>query len=179
LEWTTLSEINNYGFFVERRSSSQPSFLQIPGSFIPGHGTTIEPYDYSFVDTTVTTPAVYYYRLRQHDLDGTVHYSWVVSIDLATLSVGETAPREFELMQNYPNPFNPTSRIRYALPRNSFVSLTVVNMLGQQVLRLVNEQQTVGYHDVVFNGDGLASGVYFYRMQAGTFTATKKLILLR
>jgi hypothetical protein len=82
-------------------------------------------------------------------------------------------------LQNYPNPFNPSTTIRYDLPHNSFVNLTVYNKLGQQVTKLVNEQQPAGYHDVVFRGDGLASGVYFYRIQAGDFVASKKLLLLK
>jgi hypothetical protein len=88
-------------------------------------------------------------------------------------------PREFVLEQNYPNPFNPSSVIRFALPHASFVTLTVYNTLGQQVGQLVNEQQQAGYHDVVFRGDGLASGVYFYRIQAGDFIASKKLLFLK
>ena len=88
-------------------------------------------------------------------------------------------PREFTLGQNFPNPFNPSATIRYSLPHNSFVTLTVYNTLGQQVAQLVNEQQQAGYHDVVFRGDGLASGVYFYRLDAGSFTSVMKLLLLK
>ena len=88
-------------------------------------------------------------------------------------------PAQFALSQNYPNPFNPSTTIRYGLPHSSFVLLTVYNTLGQQVARLVNEQQQIGYHDVVFRGDGLASGVYFYRLDAGSFTSVKRLLLLK
>ncbi|MBI5471083.1 MAG: T9SS type A sorting domain-containing protein [Ignavibacteriae bacterium] len=88
-------------------------------------------------------------------------------------------PASCELSQNYPNPFNPTTTIRYALPQTSFVTLTVYNTLGQTVSLLVHEQKEAGIHNVVFNGDGLASSVYFYRLQAGEYVATKKLILLR
>ena len=83
------------------------------------------------------------------------------------------------LQQNYPNPFNPTTTIHYALPHASFVKLTVYNTLGQQVAQLLNEQQQAGYHEVVFRGDGLASGVYFYRLDAGSYTNVKKLLLLK
>jgi hypothetical protein len=88
-------------------------------------------------------------------------------------------PLRFALEQNYPNPFNPSTIIRYALPHTLFVTLTVYNILGQQVAQLVNEQQEAGYHDAVFRGDGLASGVYFYRIQAGDFVASKKLLFLK
>jgi hypothetical protein len=88
-------------------------------------------------------------------------------------------PLATKLEQNYPNPFNPSTTIRYGLPLASFVTLTVFNTLGQQMAQLVNEQQQAGYHDVVFLGDRLPSGVYFYRLHAGNFVASKKLLLLK
>jgi hypothetical protein len=93
-------------------------------------------------------------------------------------SVGE-APQVFSLAQNYPNPFNPSTTVRYALPSRALVVLSVYNTLGQQVTTLVNETQDPGYHDARFDGSNLASGVYFYRLQAGDFVATKRLLLLR
>jgi hypothetical protein len=87
--------------------------------------------------------------------------------------------REFELLQNYPNPFNPSTTIRYALPQRSHVTLTVFNTLGQQVATLVNDSREAGYHDVRFDSSGLASGVYFYRLRAGDYVGTKRLLLLR
>ena len=85
----------------------------------------------------------------------------------------------FRLYQNYPNPFNPSTTITYALPNRAHVSLTVFNILGQQVATLVNGEEQAGYHEVKFNGSGFASGVYFYRLQAGSFTQTRKVLLLR
>lgn len=99
---------------------------------------------------------------------------------LSTTDVGEGGiPVVFSLSHNYPNPWNPSTTIRYALPQTSFVALTVFNMLGQQVVQLVNEQQEAGYHNAVFRGQGLASGVYFYRLHAGEFVQTKRMLLLK
>ena len=89
------------------------------------------------------------------------------------------SPGRFLLTQNFPNPFNPSTTIRYALPQRSHVTLTVFNTLGQQVSILVNESEDAGFHDVRFDGSGLASGVYFYRLSAGEYVATKKLVVIR
>lgn len=90
-----------------------------------------------------------------------------------------TLPGTTYLDQNYPNPFNPSTTIRYALPSKAHMTLTVFNTLGQQVATLVNETQDAGYHDVRFDGSGFASGVYFYRLRAGEYVSTKKLVLLK
>jgi hypothetical protein len=98
----------------------------------------------------------------------------------ASVEVSQSvASAVFQLAQNYPNPFNPSTTIRYALPQRSHVTLTVFNTLGQQVATLVNETQGAGYHDVRFDGSGLASGVYFYRLSAGPYVAAKELLLLK
>jgi hypothetical protein len=98
---------------------------------------------------------------------------------------GEIIPTAFELSQNYPNPFNPTSTIKFAIPKNARVNLSVYNVLGQKVAELVNSVQTAGYHTVQWNATDFASGVYIYRLKAdatdgtSTFTASKKMILLK
>jgi formylglycine-generating enzyme len=90
-----------------------------------------------------------------------------------------TIPKEFEVFNNFPNPFNPSTTIRYGMPARSHVSLAVFNALGQQVAVLQDGDQEAGYHEVRFDGSRLASGVYFYRLQAGDFVATKRLLLLK
>jgi hypothetical protein len=92
---------------------------------------------------------------------------------------GAMAPGQLTLDQNYPNPFNPSTTIRYGLPQRSHVTLTVFNTLGQLVAQLVNGEMEAGYHEVQFGGSGLSSGVYYYRIQAGDFVQTRKLLLLR
>jgi hypothetical protein len=88
-------------------------------------------------------------------------------------------PLSVELYQNYPNPFNPSTTIKFELPKASQVLLTVYNTLGQQVATLVHGQQEAGSYEVKFDGSGLASGVYFYRLQAGTYVETRKVLLLK
>ncbi len=88
-------------------------------------------------------------------------------------------PTTFELSQNYPNPFNPTTTIKYQLPATVFVTLKVFDIVGREVTTLVSYLQQPGYYSLVWNAGGIASGVYFYRMQAGSFAATRKLMLVR
>jgi len=192
LEWTTLTETNNYGFEIQRSSNGSDGYQTLPNSFISGHGTTLLPQKYMYVDSAVT-PGPWYYRLKQIDLDGTVHY--LDSIRLHKLpSVSDVVPSEFSLLQNYPNPFNPSTNIKYELRKSSEVRLSVYDLLGREVSMLVNEKRDAGVHEVKLDGTTLASGVYFYRLQVrpldsatgrdsksgvGDFVQTRKLLLLR
>jgi hypothetical protein len=88
-------------------------------------------------------------------------------------------PDNFVLFQNYPNPFNPTTSIQYAINSRQLVQLKVYDILGNEVATLVNEQKEPGYYEVEFNATQFSSGVYFYRLQAGDFVQTKKMILMR
>lgn len=96
-----------------------------------------------------------------------------------SVALPDVVPKEYALRQNYPNPFNPSTTIRFELPHFSRVSLIVYNMLGQEVATIVNEEEPVGVYTVQFNGTALASGVYFYRLLARDFVATKRLLLLK
>ena len=98
---------------------------------------------------------------------------------LVSVSEGSELPERIALEQNYPNPFNPSTTIRYGLPTRSHVTLTVFNTLGQQVATLVQREEEAGYHEAVFDASGLASGEYLYRLQAGEFVLTRKLVLVR
>lgn len=88
-------------------------------------------------------------------------------------------PTAFALSQNYPNPFNPTTTINFALPKDSHVSLKLYDLLGREVQSLVDESLTAGYHQTTLDGNSLATGVYVYRMIAGNFTASRKLLLVK
>ena len=120
-------------------------------------------------------------RDEEHERDE--NNAALTSSPVSTLSASsgnnEGVPASFSLGQNYPNPFNPTTTIRYGLPQQSSVRLTLFNTLGQQVETLVNESQEAGYHEVKFDGSGLASGVYLFRMQAGDFVQSRRLLLLK
>ena len=120
-----------------------------------------------------------YYRLRQMDTDGSVHYSDPLKVDLATGVDEATTPTAYELSQNHPNPFNPVTTIEFAVPQEETVTLTVFTPLGQVVSTLVNERKAAGRYTVKVDGSNWSSGVYLYRLQAGQFVATRKLVLTR
>ncbi len=88
-------------------------------------------------------------------------------------------PENFELMQNYPNPFNPVTKISYAIPQSAFVTLKIYDVLGKEVTRLVDENKVAGYYDVEFNASNFASGIYFYKIEAGNFTQTRRMMLIK
>jgi hypothetical protein len=98
---------------------------------------------------------------------------------MTSVAAETVIPGAAMLPQNYPNPFNPSTTIRYGLPNRSHVTLTVFNTLGQQVAKLVNGEREAGYHEVTFDGRNLTSGVYLYRMQAGSYVETKKCVLVK
>jgi hypothetical protein len=89
-------------------------------------------------------------------------------------------PEKFVLEQNYPNPFNPTTKINFTLPKDAAVTLSVFDISGREVARLLNDEMKIAdYYSIDFNGVNLSSGVYYYRLQAGEFTQTKKMVLLK
>ena len=168
LNWTTATETNNQGFQVERMVA-EGSFEQV--GYIAGFGTTTEPKAYSFTDAKLDE-GNYTYRIKQIDFDGTFEYSEEVNVII-------TLPLEFALEQNYPNPFNPSTTIKYSVAEDGFVKLAVYNMLGEEVATIVNSTQKAGRYEVNFNASNLATGVYVYRIEAGSFVSSKKLMLLK
>ncbi len=172
LSWKTLSEQNNSGFEVQRRSKNREASNEewkILG-FVRGNGTTTEAQSYSFLDKAAS--GVVQYRLKQIDFDGKFEYSNVIEVNAGV-------PTQFVLEQNYPNPFNPTTTITYSLPIASVVRLEIFDMLGQKIATLVSAKQEAGAYTYTLNASTLSSGVYFYRLQAGAFSQTKKMMLVK
>lgn len=185
LEWSTLSETNNFGFFIQRKGSSDQDYADLPGSFVAGHGTTVVPQAYSYRDESAN-PGTWWYRLKQVDLDGTVNLLDPIQVSILS-DVKDNMPASFGLDQNYPNPFNPTTSIRYTVGvvsrqssvASSRVRLAVFDLVGREVAVLVDGMKEPGTYVAEFNASGLPSGVYFYRLTAGDFTQTRRLVLMR
>ena len=180
LSWTTATELNNSGFEIERSviSNKERNLFWEKVGFVNGHGTTAELQSYSFVDKNLAS-GKYLYRLKQIDFDGSFSYSNEVEVDL-------TLPLLFKLEQNYPNPFNPSTTIRYTIPnvistegRNLNVSLKVYDVLGNEVAILVDKNQSAGNYEIIFDAKDISSGIYFFKLQAGDFNQSLKMILLK
>jgi hypothetical protein len=174
LRWTTLSEKNNYGFEIQKSLDANKDYQTVPGSFVKGAGTTIQPRSYSYTVAT-TDGKSWYYRLKQMDLDGSVSYSEGV---LAGASV-KAIPTTMALDQNYPNPFNPTTTIDFALPKDQMVTLEVFNILGQRVALLADGFKEAGYYSMPFDARELSSGLYFYRLVTKEQTFLKKMMVVK
>jgi hypothetical protein len=178
LRWGTISETNNFGFQVQRKEEASTEFIDLPGAFIPGQGTTTVPHEYHWTDAHVP-PGSYHYRLKQIDLDGTLHYTDPIHITISGVSsvTPREVPKEFSVAQNYPNPFNPGTRIEYTVEGAGTARLTVYNLLGQ-VIRTESQQAEPGrisYFDI--DAHNLPSGVYFYMVAADGKSTTKRMIL--
>jgi hypothetical protein len=186
LSWSTATEVQSIGFEIDRKAiASEQLTVTCPLNcqskvsnaqwmkvgFVEGSGTTNAPKNYSFTDIKISAGR-YAYRLKQIDRDGTFKYSQEVEIAVEM-------PRVFSLEQNYPNPFNPTTRIQYSIASSQKVTLKVYNILGEEVATLVNEVKDAGTYDATFDGSRLASGIYFYTLKAGNYSAAKKLLLMK
>ncbi len=180
LDWSTISEVNNYGFYSQRKGEGEAEFADLAGSFVPGNGTTAKPQTYSYTDNSITNPGRYSYRLRQVDLDGNSHFSSAVGIDVLVTSVKELAPIEFALLQNYPNPFNPETIIKFSVEATGPATLRLYNAIGQEVAALFDDVAEAGtYYRVRLNSSHLATGVYYYRLESGKRKDIKKLVLMK
>jgi hypothetical protein len=169
LKWSTATELNNSGFDIER-SLDKSGWTNL--AFIKGNGNSNSIKKYFYTDNSITFPGKYYYRLKQVDNNGNYKYSDLIMADIKD-------PQTFSLNQNYPNPFNPSTIISYQLPVEIRTVLKVYNVLGKEVATLVNEVQSSGQHSVNFNASNYASGIYFYKIEAGPFFQVKKMILIK
>jgi hypothetical protein len=169
LNWNTATEINNSGFEIQR-SYDKKVWNNV--GFVKGMGTTANPAEYVFVDNMPGQTGTVYYRLRQVDFNGDASLSNEVEVNL-------NKELSYCLEQNYPNPFNPSTNISYSLPNDSYVSIKVYDVLGKEVMTLVNENKKAGTYKININCSNLNSGVYFYTMKAGNTAQTKKFILMK
>jgi hypothetical protein len=169
LRWATATELNNTGFQVER-SAENSGWTKI--GYVSGNGNSNSNKSYSYTDNTISKSGKYNYRLKQIDVNGSYKYYTASEVNFV-------APSVFTLNQNYPNPFNPSTIISYSIPNASNVKLLVYNAIGQVVSVLENGSKEAGIYNVSFNASDLPSGLYFYQIEAGQFSQTRKMMLVK
>lgn len=174
LYWQTISEINNYGFEIQKSIIDNPPIEKKweKIGFVEGKGTSSTVTQYQYTDLTVQTGKTYMYRLLQIDKDGSIHYS-TKEQDITIV------PSRPYLSMNYPNPFNPKTQIDYKITLKEKVSLKVYNIVGENIATLVDKEQEAGNYSVEFNAAALSSGVYFYKLRAGNFISVKKMMFVK
>jgi hypothetical protein len=204
LKWQTATEVNNYGFEIERSlviSNEERNLEWEKIGFVTGHGNNNSPKSYEFVDENPPIGNLKY-RLKQIDTDGSfTYYNTIAEVNTGITSAElKKLPTEFSLSQNYPNPFNPSTTISYGIPvvdvpslpgglsryagqtdvvEGPHVSIKVYDILGNEVATLVDQHHYAGTYKVTFNAAVLNSGVYFYKLTAGSFSQLKKMLLLK
>jgi hypothetical protein len=175
LSWTTVSEINNYGFEIERRKTSavQTDFSEQDWKkigFVEGAGSTTQEQSYVFHDSKAE--GILQYRLKQIDRTGESRYS-------KTIEVHFESAIEVSLSQNYPNPFNPVSKIYYSLSRDEDVLITLYDILGRFCMVLKDSREGAGQHAVTIDASALNAGMYFYTLRANGHLLTKKMTVVK
>jgi len=174
LKWTTNNEENNAGFDIERKTAGTNEWVKVANVTGAGNSNTVRNYTYS--DNNLATGR-YNYRLKQMDFNGNYKY-----YDL-TGEVIIGVPVKFDISQNYPNPFNPSTKINFDLPFDSKVQIKVFDITGREIYQMLNETKTAGYYTVQFNASALASGVYFYQINATggnqSYIKTMKMVLVK
>ncbi|MCZ7611746.1 MAG: T9SS type A sorting domain-containing protein [Ignavibacterium sp.] len=169
LEWITASEINNYGFEIQRNLDNK-SWEEI--GFIPGKGTTTNKSYYSFIDNNTIDEKISY-RLKQIDYNGEFKFSFVIKVDVKQ-------PLHFSLLQNFPNPFNPKTKISFEIPFQSDVKIVLYDITGKELKTLINQHLKGGFYTIPLVAKDLSSGIYFYRMTSSSgYTAVKKLTIIK
>lgn len=181
LSWKTATEVNNYGFQIERQEEhnseyrTQNTDWEIAG-FVNGRGNSNSELSYSFQDNNPPAGKLQY-RIKQLDNDGRFKYFGPLSVEIDAI-------KEYKLLQNSPNPFNPSTAIKFQLPQNTFVTIKVYDQIGREVTTLLDKETTAGSHIVYWNGRDnngqiVASGIYLYKLTAGPYTETRKMSLLK
>ena len=179
LNWTTASQTNNTGWRVLRSTDGET--YEAVSELISGAGTSDALLSYTFVDQSLPGAETVLYVLEQVDLDGSIHRSNAIEVILGSRFVAP--PAEFATSV-YPNPFNPATTISYDLPADAAVSIVIYDALGQEVRRLVTEQVPAGRYKIQWDardnrGQNVGSGVYIAKIEAGTYSASQKMLLLK
>jgi hypothetical protein len=179
LKWGTATEVNNFGFEIERANSSVAGWETI--DFVLGNGTSNIPIDYDYLDSTVDMSGIVYYRLKQIDIIGSFEYSDTVTIDfLSSITIESSKiPFEFIVSNNYPNPFNPATRINFGLPNLQFLNINLFDITGKLVKQITSQEFLPGSYQLNLDFSEFSSGIYFVRFESQKNVVTKRITFVK
>jgi hypothetical protein len=169
LHWSTATETNNYGFEIERRQTA--TWAKI--GFVAGAGSSSSPREYTYNDNNLSEGS-YAYRIKQVNKDGSFSYHGSAQVEIGSVA------KKFELASNFPNPFNPSTTVQFTLENDGVATLTVYNLLGQEVMTLFNDNAQAGkLYQVKFDASRLPTGLYFAKLQSGNQRMMQKMALVK
>ena len=186
VEWTTESEIENLGFIVERKTADaewDEIVSYKSDDALLGQGTVSYATDYKYIDALAEFGTTYEYRLADVDYNGVVTYHGTRKVTVESTTIADL-PVEYALEANYPNPFNPVTTIKYSLPEDGMVTITIYDASGRQIKTLMDRQLSAGYHSMIWDstdngGNVVGAGIYFYSISADNFQQTRKMLLIK
>ena len=180
LVWRTETENNNLGFNLYRAGSSNNHYIKINQKLIEGAGSSTQSRNYTYLDDRLPETGLYNYQLEGVDVNGYRDAYAAIQVNVES----RVLPAYFYLTQNHPNPFNPSTAIQYGLPEAAHVRVEVYNLRGELVRVLQNSGQSAGAYELIWdgrnsNGQIVPSGVYLYRLSAGHFIETRKMLFTK
>ena len=189
LKWRTESELNNLGFNLYRSTRLDGDYVKVTPALIMGAGTEATPRNYSFADEDVVFGETYYYYIEDVDFSGKTNKSHIIEVTVGKQTITRIIPTKSALFQNFPNPFNPETWIPYQLAQDVSATVRIYNTEGQLIRTIDLGRKTAGTHltkDKAIYWDGrdnvgekVASGMYFYTLQAGKFMATRRMVIVK
>jgi hypothetical protein len=193
VKWRTESELNNLGFDVYRSENPDGKFAKVNPAYIKGAGTDSIPHDYQLVDESAVVGKTYYYYIESISFSGERERSHIIKVIIDASGkarvTGLMQPAKPALLQNFPNPFNPETWIPFHLVDDADVTIRIFDIRGKQIRAIHLGQTPAGYYETRGNaafwdgrdsyGQGVSSGIYFYNLTAGTFSATNKLTIIK
>ncbi len=179
LKWGTATEVNNFGFDIERSFNTVLNWETI--DFVLGSGTSNIPINYEYLDTTIDQNVVYYYRLKQIDVVGGFEYSDTVMVNLlSSINLDKSnQTTSFMISDNFPNPFNPSTKINFQIPVQQFMQINLYDLEGGLVKEIAKQEFLPGNYQLLLDFSYYSTGIYFVRFESDKNTVTKRLTYIK
>ncbi len=179
LKWGTATEVNNFGFEIERAYIATTNWETI--DFVLGNGTSNIPINYEYIDTTVLRTGIVYYRLKQVDVIGSFEYSKTDTVNFLSSITLENpdAPQEFLISNNFPNPFNPSTKINFQIPIQQSLKINLYDINGKLVKEIAAQEFLPGSYQLFLDFTNYSTGIYFVRFESLKIVVTKQMTFVK